>query len=323
MLDNIQRKIIFWQHPAASSKELILDRQRVYILPSKAGLIYGLMLLSIFITAINYGLNLGYALDFILISCAWLGILLTFRNLAGLGLDASGSPAVFSGELAHFSVHLNNHSKRARYAIAIGFDKSSMQMVDIPEHSSHSMTLATQTTQRGWMPCPRIRLQTSFPFGLLNAWSYWKTTQKILVYPAPELNPPPLPYAAMSASGHELTAGQDEFSGVRNYQVGDSLKQLAWRQMARQSAGGNEVLLSKHFEGGLKKICVLDFDDLPLQFGAEQKLSRLCAWLLKAEQEQVSYAFKLGAEQFALNSGEDHQRCCLTALALFGIGENR
>jgi uncharacterized protein (DUF58 family) len=322
MLNTIKRKIIFWQYPKASNSELILDRRRIYILPNKAGFVFALVLFSIFITSINYGINLGYALNFILLSCGWLGIIFTYKNLAGLGLEALASPAVFSGELAHFSIHLNNRSKHARYAVSIGFDKTSMQLIDIPEHGSHSLTLAAKSQRHGWMSTPRIRIQTSFPFGLLTTWSYWQTTQQVLVYPAPELNPPPLPFAAEGASGSNLNAGNEEFSGVRNYQTGDSLKQLAWRQMARQSGGSNEQLISKHFEGGQQQVCMLDFSTLPPQLDVEQKLSRLCAWLLLAEQESVSYIFKLGTLQFPQNSGEDHQRACLTALALFNTDTN-
>lgn len=320
MQNAIKRKIFFWQHPKASNSELILDRRRIYILPSKSGLIFVLILISIFVTSINYGINLGYALNFILLSYGWLSIIFTFKNLAGLGLEASNSPAVFAGELAHFSIHLNNRSKQARYAISIGFDKSSMQLIDIPEYGSHSLSLAAKTHHHGRMPCPRIRIQTSFPFGFLTVWSYWKNAQQIIVYPAPEINPPPLPYAAEGsyvASSANLITGNEEFSGVRNYQTGDSLKQLAWRQMARQSGGSNELLISKHFEGGQRHVCILDFSDLSPKLSVEEKLSRLCAWLLAAEEQHVSYAFKLGAIQFAQNSGEDHQRACLTALALF------
>lgn len=322
MWSRLKRKIASWQNPEPSSHELVLNRHRIYIIPNKSGLTYALLLLTIFITSVNYGLNLGYALNFVLISCGWLGINFTYRNLAGIGLTATPSQSVYVGELAHFAMHLNNRARYARYALHIGFDRSAMQLIDIPELSSHNLTLPAKAEQRGWMPCPRIRLQTSFPYGLLTAWSYWKTTQQVLVYPQPEANPPPLPYSAAGNSGTLLTAGNDEFSGVRNYQPGDSLRQMAWRQMARQSTFDNEVLLSKHFEGGQQKICVLDFAALPARLSLEQKLSRLCAWVLAAQREQVSYAFKLGPLNTALASGEDHQQACLTALALFGRGDS-
>ncbi len=314
----LQRKIRFWQHPAASNSELILDRQRVYILPSRAGLVFGVILLAIFIASINYNLSLGYALDFILISCGWLAINFTFRNLSGLGLECHPSQAVFLGELAHFKIHLNNRAKFTRYAIFIGFDKTSMQDVDIPTTSTHNMTLASKPLQRGLMTCPRIRVQTAFPFGLLTTWSYWQSAQQLLVFPRPEKNPPPLPYSGEGNQGEASSSEQDELSGVRNYQPGDSLKHLAWRQMAKQSGGDNDVLLSKHVEGGQKRLCLLSFSALPDQLGLEQKLSRLCAWVLMAEQEKITYAFELGAVRLKKNSGEAHQQACLTALALYG-----
>jgi len=320
MWERTKQKIAQWQNPAASSHELILNRHRIYIIPNKTGLVYTLILITIFITSINYNLNLGYGLNFLLISCGWLGINFTYRNLAGIGLSATASTAVYAGELAHFSVQLNNRAKFARYALMIGFDKPAMQTVDIVQLSTHNLTLATPANRRGWMPCPRIRIQTSFPFGLLTAWSYWKTAQQILVFPQPETNPPPLPLVAAGNTGTDLTQGSDEFSGVRNYQMGDPLKLLAWRQMARLSSPDNQILLSKHFEGGQQKICVLDFATLPTQLNLEQKLSRLCAWLLAAEREQVSYAFRLGANQYGPNSGEDHQLSCLTALAVYEQG---
>jgi len=322
MWTSIKQKIIFWQNPAPSSHELILDRKRIYIIPNKSGLMYAVVLLAIFITSINYGLNLGYALNFVLISCGWLGINFTYRNLSGIGLSAAPSHAVYLGELAHFSLLLNNRSRHARYALHIGFTKPAMQPLDIPELSTCQLTLATATEQRGWMPCPRIRVQTTFPYGLLTAWSYWKTTQQVLVYPKPESNPPPLPYSASGGSGTQLTAGSDDFSGVRNYQLGDPLKQLAWRQMARQSTADNEVLLSKHFEGGQQKVCALNFAELPASLGLEQKLARLCAWVLMAEREHINYALVLGPVHYPPGSGEDHQQTCLTALALFRNGES-
>ena len=320
MLDWFRQKIILWQNPAAISHELILNRHRIYIIPNKNGLMYALILLTIFITSINYNLNLGYALNFLLISCGWLGINFTYRNLSGIGLTATANAAVYAGELAHFSLQLNNRAKFARYALQVGFDKAAMQAADIPEYGTHQLTLSTPARQRGLLACPRIRIQTTYPLGLFTAWSYWKNTQQILVYPEPESNPPPLPFSAEGDNGTELAVGSDEFSGVRNYQMGDPLRQLAWRQMARLSSHDNLVLLSKHFEGAQKNICMLDFAALPGQLGLEQKLSRMCAWLLAAERAQVSYGFRLGNINYPQNSGADHLQACLTELALYRQG---
>lgn len=317
MWKRTREKIAAWQNPPASSNELILDRHRVYIFPNRIGLVYAILLLAIFITSVNYNLNLGFALDFVLVSCGWFGVNFTYRNLSGLGLNATTSQPVFVGELAHFALLLNNRARYVRYALYAGFSNTTMQAIDITAASTASISLSAKAERRGWMACPRIRIQTTFPYGLLTAWSYWNTTQTVLVYPQPESNPPPLPFHEEGRSGSFMSVGSDEFSGVRNYQIGDPLKLLAWRQMARQSTDDHQVLLSKHFEGGLQQVCTLDFDALSNNLGLEQKISRLCAWLLTAEAQHISYAFKLGGLQYRRNSGEDHLNACLLALALY------
>ena len=88
--------------------------------------------------------------------------------------------------------------------------------------------------------------------------------------------------------------------------------------MARISTTNHEILLSKQFEGVQQKTCVLDFSALPTQIPLEQRLARLCAWLLLAEQQQLRYGFRLGAVHLSENAGEDHQLRCLRALALYG-----
>ena len=317
----IKSRLIFWQNPAISTEELILDRRRVYIIPSKVGFSYVILLIMIFTAAINFNLNLGYALTFLLATVAIIDMLQTFRNLAGLGLLASPPQPVHFGEVAQWTVHLANRDAQARHAIAIGFSTHLMQMTDVDAASNGSFTLSHTPLRRGWHRCPRIRLQTSFPMGLFSAWAYWQTSQHVLVYPQPEPLAPELPYASVDGGKALSRAGQDEFTGVRNYQPGDPPKNLAWRQMARQSGGANDVLLSKHFSGGQEETCILDYSMLPHTMTTEQKLSRLCAWILTAEQQGHRYELKLGAQRFASAAGEQHQRACLAALALFSSAE--
>ena len=48
----------------------------------------------------------------------------------------------------------------------------------------------------------------------------------------------------------------------------------------------------------------------------EQQLSRLCAWVLQAEQQGLDYGLRLGALEIKPAHGEAHKRRCLQALAL-------
>ena len=52
-----------------------LERWRIYILPTRAGLLFGLALFTMLLAAINYGLALGFALTFLLASVGLVSML--------------------------------------------------------------------------------------------------------------------------------------------------------------------------------------------------------------------------------------------------------
>jgi uncharacterized protein (DUF58 family) len=138
-----------------------------------------------------------------------------------------------------------------------------------------------------------------------------------LVYPRPEEDGPPLPYGAAEKSDGHGHAGHDDFAGVRNYQAGDSMKTLAWRQIARVDLESGGALVSKHFEGGAASEIFIDFARLPYSMDIEMKLSRMTRWVLEAEARGLAYAFCLGDVILPPGLGPAHRDACLRALALY------
>jgi uncharacterized protein (DUF58 family) len=182
-----------------------------------------------------------------------------------------------------------------------------------------TVVLSALAAERGWLPAPRVRLQTRFPLGLLRAWSYWQPDVQALVYPHPEDNAPPLPHAGLEKKDGHGHAGQDDFAGIRGYQAGDSLKRLAWRQIAKVDVELGGTLITKYFEGGAATELMLDFDALPRGMDLELKLSRMTRWVIEAEARGMPYAFRLGETVLPPALGPMHREACLRALALFQL----
>ena len=107
------------REPPASQREVLLDRRRVYILPTRAGLAFGLVLLALLIGAINYELQLGFLLTFLVAGVAIAGMHHTHRNLARLTLRAHHAENVFAGDAASFHLAIANPTREARYALEI------------------------------------------------------------------------------------------------------------------------------------------------------------------------------------------------------------
>jgi uncharacterized protein (DUF58 family) len=305
----------------AEPGEVFLKQRRVFIMPTKAGLAFGATLVVLFIGSVNYTLSLGFVLTFLIASCGVVDMHLTFRNMAHLYLRAGQAQPVFAGEEAQFLLHLINRYKYGRYAIWLGFIGDGIapleQAADIAPNATGTVNLHVASSQRGWLPAPRVRLQTRFPLGLLRAWSYWLPDAKALIYPYPEEYAPPLPMRGLESQDGQGQAGHEDFAGVRAYQAGDSMKHLAWRQIARIDVQDGGALVTKHFEGGVKSELNLDFALLPRTMDIEMRLSRMTRWVLEAEQQGLPYSFRLGDTEFAAALGPAHQSACLRALALY------
>jgi uncharacterized protein (DUF58 family) len=305
--------------------DVLLGQRRVYILPTRAGLGFGVLLLVLLVGSVNYNLGLGYGLTFVAAGCAVADMLATWRNLAGLLLRPGRAPDVFAGEEAPFELHVLNRSRLDRYAVWIDFEHAAAprHAVDVDAGADTAVVLAAPTATRGWLAAPRVRVSTQFPLGLFRAWSWWQPDSRALVYPYPEQDAPPLPASGRPGTGGSGHAGGDDFAGVRSYQAGDPLRRLAWRQIARLDPALGGQLVTKQFESGSVDELLLDFDALPAQADVELRLARLARWVLDAEDLALPYALRIGRTEYDAALGAAHRAACLRALALYGTAEAR
>lgn len=293
-----------------------LNRKRIYILPSRAGMLFAGAMLTMLLAAINYSLSLGYVLTFVLASVGLVSMLHTYRNLAGLILRPGRGDPVHAGQLAELSMTLVNPSRLPRYAVQIDSTDGQQPMLhDVAAHAERIATIALTTERRGWMVAPRLRLSTTFPLGLWRAWAYWQPASRILVHAFPETPAVPLP-DSHEADGdmQDRSRGDDDFSAVRPYRSGDPLRRLAWKVMARSAS---DEPLTKSFEGGSGGELLLDWSSLPANIDVEARLSRLTRWVMVAEQSGQRFALTLPGNAIEADAGSAHRAACLEVLATF------
>ncbi len=324
------RQLADWieRYRGVETGDLLLDRHRIYILPTRTGVVFWMVVCVLLIGSINFGLQLGYLLTFMIISMALVAMYHTHRNLTGLTIRGQKVDSVHAGDVAFFELTISNPFPTPRYALNFNFmlparrwrvpDKEREEpmpgtWIDVPAGSLGRVSVGLPTRRRGRRICPRIRLSTRFPFGIWEAWSYLRPALSAVIYPSPESDAPPLPQAGIGkeevSSG--IAAGGDEFSGVRPYQPGDPRKMIAWRLAAR-----SDELSVKFFESTGSGDVLLDFDALPSDLNVEQRLSRLARWVLMAEAAGFWYELRLPASQVERGHGHDHCERCLEALAL-------
>src|SRR6218665_1480705 len=77
----------WWQERLPFCDSLLLTQRNVYILPTGAGWMLALTLLVLLIASINFQLNLGYLLTFLLAGSAVVGMHVCHANLRGITLQ--------------------------------------------------------------------------------------------------------------------------------------------------------------------------------------------------------------------------------------------
>lgn len=292
---------------------IVLVQRRVFILPTRHGLTFATMLMLMLTGSINYNLNLGFILTFLLGAMGVNAMIHTFRNLANLRIAGGRARPVFAGDTAHFIVHLENGGETDRYAIGLTHDKKDAVFVDVPARTTVSTAVGILAQKRGILRPGRLTLFARYPLGLFYAWSYLEPDTRCVVYPRPASPGLPLPPASSSSgAGAEHGQGQEDFSGLRQYHIGDSPRHIAWKVAAR-----DQGLLTKQFTGRADTELWLDWSLLPPSTGVEERLSRLARWVLDAHTAGLSFGLRLPGNTVKMATGQAQRERCLEALALF------
>jgi uncharacterized protein (DUF58 family) len=288
-----------------------LGRQRVYILPTRFGAIFGVMTFAMLLGSINYGASLGFALTFLLAGVGLVVMHHCHNNLLGMRIRFLGAAPVFAGERAEFRIGVSNAGAAPRYEIELMHRRHRAGPVDVAPGETQTLRLGIDTERRGWATLDRFGVETRHPGRLLRAWTWIHMDARCLVYPRPAAPGRPLPAGAGVGSKGAQVASDDDFAGLRTATPGDPPQRIAWKAYAR-----NDELLTKLFAAGDGAPCLLDWDMLP-ELDVEARLSQLARWCLDAESEGRALALALPGVRIAAGSGPEHVAACLGALAVF------
>jgi uncharacterized protein (DUF58 family) len=290
-----------------------LQRRRLYILPTRTGIAYGSLLLMMLIAGLNYANSLALLVTFLLAGLALVAMHACHRNLLGLSVLELSSQDSFAGEQAALQLRLANSSIQPRVGIVLDTQGQAPVTCAALAGADVVVTLHIDTPRRGSMPIGRVRIMTTWPFGLFRAWTWLYLAHDITVYPRPAgQRPLPLAAGARSGTAPRESGEADEWATLRAFRDGDSPRQVAWKAYAR----GAPLLVKEYTASGSAER-VFEFDALA-GLDTEQRLSQLSGWIVKSAADGERYGLGLPRRRIGLDQGQVHRQRCLRALALFG-----
>lgn len=303
--------------PAAVSVRL--NRKNLFTFPTLMGFAFLGLSLLLWVLGTNYQNNLILALSYLLISLLVVSILHTYANLAGLNIKVLGAKPSFAGEPVQFILEVSGASARGNDNIAIKWWGGERVSFDFDAsvasgNSTRQIAVALIAPQRGYIRPGKLLIESTYPLGLIRCWTWLNLDACAVVFPKPLKFDLPLNEALTGDGDHgEQVPGGDDFSGLKEYRVGDSIKHIAWKHYAREQG-----LYSKEYSQAKDAETWLQWQSF-LHLPSEDRLSALCYWALEFDRLGIPYGLRLPGKQLPPALNEGHRLSILSALARFDI----
>lgn len=278
-----------------------LLQKDVLVFIYKQGFLYLVLILITFIAGINYGNNLILGFCFLLSAILCISFYLTFKQLHDLKIEIVMPEVGQVNQPSIIKLMLKQHDKTVRY-LRIQFSQQE-QMIYVNQ-VQQTVELPVLPQQRGLYEFGVIKVYSTYPLGLVRAWTYLYPKQKIWI--APKAHDWQKEHKNQPTSVHD---NLDEFKELRAFRQGDSYQNVAWKQVAR-----GQGFFIKMFEAQANhQHLEIDYQQIPA-LGHEEKLSFMMGLVEQCEQLGDDYALILPHAR--LESGQGYSQLIQAKLLL-------
>jgi uncharacterized protein (DUF58 family) len=236
------------------------------------------------------------------------------NNLKELNVEIEQVVDIYA-EIAGY-VKVSIHNKKTffpSYLLDISIKDSHKKIAIIKAQEKFDFYLAITLDNRGHSYINYVTVSSIFPFNFFIRNKRFKKDKHIIVYPKPvkcedflnsiKNNKP------INGQFHSIKDGYDQASHIREYIVGDMLKNMNWRYFAK-----NEKLITKKFDSVGSPPVILEISKTP---DIEKVLSNATYIINKHLKSHIPVGLK--TDNFFLKPGisHHHRHKLLTILALY------
>ncbi|MGB5887923.1 MAG: DUF58 domain-containing protein [Acinetobacter venetianus] len=278
-----------------------LLQKDVLVFIYKQGFLYLVLILITFIAGINYGNNLILGFCFLLSAILCISFYLTFKQLHDLKIEIVMPEVGQVNQPSIIKLMLKQQDKTVRY---LRIQSSQQEQMIYVNQVQQTVELPVLPQQRGLYEFGVIKVYSTYPLGLVRAWTYLYPKQKIWI--APKAHDWQKEHKNQPTSAHD---NLDEFKELRAFRQGDSYQNVAWKQVAR-----GQGFFIKMFEAQANhQHLEIDYQQIPA-LGHEEKLSFMMGLVEQCEQLGDDYALILPHAR--LESGQGYSQLIQAKLLL-------
>jgi uncharacterized protein (DUF58 family) len=298
-----------------SSQRPRKTKNRIYILPTRFGLVFVTGAVVMILIGAGYQNNLVNLLAYFMLSLVFISMIQTQNNLKDISVAALETEGGFAGRDFLVTTIVANGSREPRFNLETGLKRQVLislyeNVHPVLPQSNLKLRASFAARTRGRHQVREVKVSSMFPLGLFRAWCWYKIESDVFIYPEPKGDLPlPLRGVASDAGVVAQFESGEDFHGHRKFQEGDSARHIDWKAHAR-----GRPLLIKEFKDGAPQSTLLDWNSLS-GLESEARLSQLSKWIEDARRAQIPFGLRLPHRTFPPGHGALHSIQCLKALA--------
>lgn len=324
----LRQRFIKWLHLRFRYTGIrTLKQNEVLVFIYQQGFLYLVLILITFIAGINYANNLILGFCFLISAILCISFYLSFKQLHGVTLQVIVDDVGKVNEAFQVKIILQQqpvnpkflnfkikdsiaHDHKSSIGKKTDWTSKNTQSIDdvhsfLFDEKQQSFELNFIPKQRGQFEIPPIQIYSTYPLGLVRAWTYIYLPKMYWI--APEAKALTLNFQTSSNNGEP---DLDEFKELRNFKIGDSLQSVSWKQAAR-----GQGLFVKQFEDLVDAHAMqIEYAKMPSS-DHEEKLSFMMELVDQCEHAQTPYSVILPHAQTENGMGAVHYSHIKTLLA--------
>jgi hypothetical protein len=201
-------------------------REKIIIYPNLPGFILGLFVFFCFLISIFYENNFALLISIVIFFVFFISIIISNQNLSKIEITASNEILIPTNEHSPITVNISNNSNAKKLNINYYLDNQFKGNTNF-EKGLGQLKIDYLKKTRGVFKINEVMIKSVFPFGIIKTKRKYQLNKDIYVYPAPKKNNLDI----LSIFNFDNFNGdQNEFEGIDQYKIGDSLSKIAWKK---------------------------------------------------------------------------------------------
>jgi hypothetical protein len=282
------------------------NRSKIIIYPNLNGLSVGVLVFFCFLLSVFYENNFALLLSIIIFFIFFISIFISNQNLNHLDIQWKDEYFLEQNKYEKIYLQILNDTNEKKLNIDLVYQDKTIGNFNFLKRFN-KIFIPFFNEKRGAFKIQRLRLKSTYPFGIIRTKRFFDCESKLIVFPRMlKPNQDLLNEFNINLNGHTL----DEFDGIEDYKNGDDFSKIAWKKSTLK----NKKYIKKFEQPEKEKKSVLNLD-LYQSIEFETLLGYVTFIVQHYYKNKINLTVKHLDQTFYLNQNENSLKQILKYLA--------